>query len=71
MARFKLTRAALPAICAGFLLGLTSRPLVADRPIAPWPPPAGELRVVIDTDAANEMLRRFIPRNAIQNLLTD
>lgn len=27
----------------------------ADRPVAPWPPPAGELRVVIDADAANEV----------------
>ena len=25
------------------------------RPAAPWPPPAGKLRVIIDTDAANEI----------------
>jgi hypothetical protein len=25
------------------------------RPAAPWPPPAGRLRVIIDTDAANEI----------------
>lgn len=29
--------------------------LAAERPAAPWPPPAGPLRVVIDTDAANEI----------------
>ena len=27
----------------------------ADRPAAPWPPPPGQLRVIIDTDAANEI----------------
>jgi purine nucleosidase len=27
----------------------------AERPVAPWPPPAGPLRVVIDADAANEV----------------
>jgi purine nucleosidase len=27
----------------------------ADRPAAPWPPPPGPLRVIIDTDAANEI----------------
>ncbi len=27
----------------------------AERPQAPWPPPAGPLRMVIDTDAANEV----------------
>lgn len=29
------------------------------RPTAPWPPPAGELRVIIDTDAANEVDDQF------------
>lgn len=29
--------------------------VAAERPLAPWPPPAGELRVVIDADAANEV----------------
>ncbi len=27
----------------------------ASRPMAPWPPPPGPLRVIIDTDAANEI----------------
>ena len=27
----------------------------AQRPLAPWPPPPGPLRVIIDTDAANEI----------------
>ena len=27
----------------------------ADRPVAPWPPPTGALRVVIDTDTGNEV----------------
>lgn len=27
----------------------------ASRPAAPWPPPAGQLQVIIDTDAANEI----------------
>src|SRR5580658_7345925 len=26
-----------------------------DRPQAPWPPPAGQLRLILDTDAANEI----------------
>ncbi len=29
--------------------------VIKQRPSAPWPPPAGELRVIIDTDAANEV----------------
>ena len=29
--------------------------LAADRPAAPWPPPAGPLRVIIDTDTGNEV----------------
>ena len=29
--------------------------LAAGRPAAPWPPPAGPLNVIIDTDAANEI----------------
>jgi purine nucleosidase len=29
--------------------------LGAERPRAPWPPPPGPLRVIIDTDAANEI----------------
>src|SRR5690606_33829355 len=28
---------------------------VADRPAAPWPPAKGPLRMIIDTDAANEI----------------
>jgi inosine-uridine nucleoside N-ribohydrolase len=27
----------------------------ANRPQAPWPPPAGQLRLIVDTDAANEI----------------
>ncbi len=27
----------------------------ADRPMAPWPPPEGPLRVIVDTDAGNEV----------------
>jgi len=29
--------------------------LAAERPAAPWPPPTGQLRVIIDTDTANEI----------------
>ena len=37
--------AALTGLCA----------LAADvRPAAPWPPPAGKLKLIIDTDAGNE-----------------
>jgi len=36
-----------------FLVTLPALP--AGRPAAPWPPPAGPLRVIIDTDAANEI----------------
>jgi purine nucleosidase len=28
---------------------------LADRPAAPWPPPPGQLRLIIDTDTANEI----------------
>lgn len=39
------------------LLRVAATPVVAaePRPAAPWPPPAGRLRVIIDTDAANEI----------------
>ncbi|HVE39933.1 MAG TPA: nucleoside hydrolase [Planctomycetota bacterium] len=39
----------LLALCA------CASPPAAERPLAPWPPPAGPLRVLIDTDAANEV----------------
>ncbi len=38
------------------LLALTgASAAAASRPAAPWPPPAGQLRIIIDTDAANEI----------------
>ena len=27
----------------------------ANRPVAPWPPPAGQLRLIVDSDTANEI----------------
>lgn len=38
-------------VAACFRAGAAS----AQRPPAPWPPPTGSLRVIIDTDAANEV----------------
>lgn len=35
------------------LMGVCAR--AASRPAAPWPPPPGQLKVIIDTDAANEI----------------
>src|SRR5277367_6774278 len=34
------------------MIGLAA---AADRPLAPWPPPAGQLKLIIDTDTANEI----------------
>ncbi len=45
-------------LCATCVISLHAQPSVArpaQRLAAPWPPPAGELRVIIDTDAANEV----------------
>ncbi len=41
-----------------FLIAMSSS-LAADRPLAPWPPPEGPLRVIIDSDAANEVDDQF------------
>lgn len=38
-----------------FAAALASPLLPADRPAAPWPPPSGGVRVIIDADAANEI----------------
>jgi inosine-uridine nucleoside N-ribohydrolase len=40
-------------------LMLMSFSLAAERPLAPWPPPDGPLRVIVDTDAANEVDDQF------------
>ena len=42
---------AIPLIAAA----IASPLLPADRPAAPWPPPSGGLRVIIDADTANEI----------------
>lgn len=42
-------------LSAGFLRAQPSLARPAQRASAPWPPPAGQLRVIIDTDAANEV----------------
>src|SRR5688572_20357014 len=36
------------------LAGLAQAPR-EPRPVAPWPPPQGKLRVIIDADTANEI----------------
>jgi purine nucleosidase len=44
-------------VCQGvlfFLLASTAA-VAANRPAAPWPPPPGQLRLIVDTDAANEI----------------
>jgi inosine-uridine nucleoside N-ribohydrolase len=41
---------ALTSACAG----TQDRP-ATNRPAAPWPPPAGPLKLIVDTDAANEI----------------
>jgi hypothetical protein len=51
-----MSRQSLILICLligalGHALSLTA----AERPLAPWPPPAGQAPVIIDTDAANEV----------------
>lgn len=46
---FQAWRAILPFVLAGVCAH------AATRPAAPWPPPPGQLRVIIDTDAANEI----------------
>ena len=43
----------------GSLLLAPASALAADRPAAPWPPPEGRLRVIIDADAANEVDDQF------------
>jgi purine nucleosidase len=45
-------------LCSACLIPLHAQPSLgkpAQRQTAPWPPPTGELRVIIDTDAANEV----------------
>src|SRR5688572_19955868 len=46
-------------LCGALLVTATHAQQSLARPeqrqAAPWPPPAGELRVIIDTDAANEV----------------
>ena len=39
---------------AAFSVGLPCM-FAAERPVAPWPPPSGQLRLIVDTDAANEI----------------
>jgi purine nucleosidase len=39
---------------AAFSVGVPCM-FAAERPVAPWPPPSGQLRLIIDTDAANEI----------------
>jgi hypothetical protein len=43
------------ALCAAAGYAQPSLAKPAQRQSAPWPPPKGELRVIIDTDAANEV----------------
>jgi hypothetical protein len=38
-----------------FTLLASAGAVAANRPQAPWPPPAGQLRLILDTDAANEI----------------
>lgn len=49
-----MSRLSIPALA--LLLACSAPPAPAgERPLAPWPPPEGRLRVVIDTDARNEV----------------
>src|ERR1700679_3379757 len=47
----------LQRIFPGLVLPLVvcAAALAAERPIAPWPPPPGPLRLIIDTDTGNEI----------------
>lgn len=45
----------MPGILACFALAVAAMAEAAERPAAPWPPPEGPLRVIVDTDAANEI----------------
>ena len=49
--RLHLATKAVAFLC----FAATSATAADPRPTAPWPPPAGKLRVIIDTDAANEI----------------
>jgi len=40
-------------VCVAILVASSGR--AAERPQAPWPPPAGQLHVIIDSDAGNEV----------------
>jgi purine nucleosidase len=44
-----------PLGIAAFAVLFAAQAFANDRPAAPWPPPAGQLRVIIDTDTANEI----------------
>lgn len=48
-----IRRRVLPILLSVLAFGLEA--LGAQRPPAPWPPPPGPLRVIIDTDAGNEI----------------
>src|SRR3954451_2198437 len=54
LSRFVLA-AVVQCACVTALHAQLSLAKPAQRPSAPWPPPGGPLRVVIDTDAANEV----------------
>ncbi len=45
----------LPAAATWLLSPLVPPLAAAERPPAPWPPPEGPLRLILDTDAANEI----------------
>ena len=51
----KLTLLAAAFLVAAALHGQPSRSKPAQRLTAPWPPSSGQLRVIIDADAANEV----------------
>ena len=53
--RAKIFLLIVGVFCTVSLTAQLSLAQTAQRPLAPWPPPAGELRVIIDTDAANEV----------------
>ena len=46
-------------VCVAPLLTVLLFPAEDTRPAAPWPPPSGQLRVIIDTDTANEVDDQF------------
>jgi len=52
-----MTGKAVSIFCAGFLCfsWASAGAAAPERPQAPWPPPAGQLRLIVDTDAANEI----------------